>query len=64
MTALTTIIALITLSFGVGTGSEIIQPMAITTIGGSIYATALTLVPVPVKCDLLHKKDRVEPEAE
>lgn len=64
MTALTTIIALITLSFGVGTGSEIIQPMAITTIGGLIYATALTLVLVPVLYDLLHKKDRVEPEAE
>jgi len=64
MTALTTIIALITLSFGVGTGSEMIQPMAITTIGGLIYATALTLVLVPVLYDLLHKKDRVEPEAE
>lgn len=64
MTALTTIIALITLSFGVGTGSEMIQPMAITTIGGLSYATALTLVLVPVLYDLLHKKDRVEPEAE
>ena len=51
MTALTTIFALSTMSFGVGTGTEIIQPMAITSIGGLVYATFLTLILVPVLYD-------------
>lgn len=57
MTALTTIIALSTTSLGVGSGTEVIQPMAITAIGGLIYATLLTLVVIPVLCDLFFKKD-------
>lgn len=47
MTALTTILALLTLALGFGEGSELLQPMAITAIGGLIYATILTLVVVP-----------------
>lgn len=57
MTALTTIIALSTMSLGVGTGTEMIQPMAITAIGGLIYATLLTLILVPVLYDLMNKKE-------
>lgn len=57
MTALTTIIALSTTSLGVGAGTEAIQPMAITAIGGLTYATFLTLVVIPVLCDLFFKKD-------
>ena len=48
MTALTTIFALSTLSVGVGRGSEMMQPLAITAIGGLIFSTALTLIVVPV----------------
>lgn len=59
MTALTTIIALSTMSFGMGTGTEMIQPMAITAIGGLIYATLLTLILIPVLYDLLNRKERV-----
>ena len=47
MTALTTILALFTMAIGVGQGAELLQPMAITAIGGLIYATLLTLVVVP-----------------
>ncbi|MCR3905473.1 MAG: efflux RND transporter permease subunit [Tenericutes bacterium] len=47
MTALTTILALTTMAIGFGEGSELLQPMAITAIGGLIYATVLTLVVVP-----------------
>lgn len=47
MTALTTILGLVTLAFGVGSGAEMLQPMAIVTIGGLIYATVLTLFVVP-----------------
>ncbi len=48
MTALTTILALITMALGVGDGAEMMQPMAVTTIGGLLYATVLTLVIVPI----------------
>ena len=48
MTASTTILALSTMAIGVGQGAEIIQPMAVTTIGGLFYATILTLLVVPI----------------
>lgn len=48
MTALTTIIALSTMALGIGDNAEMMQPMAITAIGGLIYATLLTLIVVPV----------------
>ena len=37
-------------------GSEIIQPLAITAIGGLTYATLLTLIVVPVMYNIFHKK--------
>ena len=55
MTALTTIFALSTLSLGAGEGTEMMQPMAITAIGGLIYATLLTLIFIPVLYDVFHK---------
>ena len=48
MTALTTIIALSTTSLGMGQGAEMMQPVAVTAIGGLLYATLLTLVFIPV----------------
>ena len=48
MTALTTIIALSTTSVGMGQGAEMMQPVAVTAIGGLLYATLLTLVFIPV----------------
>ena len=56
MTALTTIFALSTLSVGAGNGTEMMQPMAITTIGGLLYSTLLTLVFIPVLYDSFHRK--------
>ncbi len=56
MTALTTILAMSTMAFGVGMGAEMSQPMAVVTIGGLSYATLLTLVVVPVMYDVFHKK--------
>jgi HAE1 family hydrophobic/amphiphilic exporter-1 len=47
MTALTTIFALSTMSIGVGRGAEMMQPLAITAIGGLIFSTALTLIVIP-----------------
>lgn len=58
MTALTTIVAMSTMSIGMGTGSEMAQPMAVTTIGGLIYATVMTLFVVPIMYDMFHRKNK------
>ena len=47
MTALTTIFALSTMAVGVGRGAEMMQPLAITAIGGLMYSTLLTLFIIP-----------------
>lgn len=48
MTALTTILALVPLSLGIGEGAELEQPLAIVVIGGLILSTVLTLIFTPV----------------
>ncbi len=58
MTALTTILGLSTMAIGVGMGADMVQPMAIVTIGGLIYGTILTLVVVPCIFNLFHKKEK------
>lgn len=62
MTALTTILALGVMAVGIGEGSELLQPMAITAIGGLIYATILTLVVVPTIYAMLNHKDVIKEE--
>ncbi|MBQ7816347.1 MAG: efflux RND transporter permease subunit, partial [Oscillospiraceae bacterium] len=56
MTALTTILAMSTMAFGVGMGAEMSQGMAIVSIGGLAYATLLTLFLVPSLYAIFHKK--------
>jgi HAE1 family hydrophobic/amphiphilic exporter-1 len=48
MTALTTILALIPLSLGIGEGSELQQPLAVVVISGLLFSTFLTLYVIPV----------------
>ncbi len=55
MTALTTILALTTMALAIGKGAEMMQPMAVTTIGGLIYATMMTLVIVPIMYFIITK---------
>ena len=63
MTALTTILSMSTMAFGLGDGSEMMQPMAIVTEGGMIYGTLLTLFVVPCIYDLFNRnKSMVEEE--
>ncbi|HCX65417.1 MAG TPA: acriflavin resistance protein [Eubacteriaceae bacterium] len=62
MTAITTILGLSTLSVGMGMGSDMLQPLAITAIGGLTYSTLLTLFVVPIMYDLMHRKKRVKRE--
>lgn len=58
MTVLTTILGLFTLAMGVGMGADMVQPMAVVTIGGLIYGTILTLVVVPCIFSLFHKREK------
>lgn len=58
MTASTTILAMLTMALGIGDGTELIQPMAIVSIGGLIYATVMTLFFVPVMYCVMHRKDK------
>lgn len=59
MTTLTTVLALLPLAIGVGTGAETQQPMAIVVIGGLLFSTILTLVIIPVVYDIVDEiKDR------
>ncbi len=64
MTALTTILAMVTMALGIGDGSEMTQPLAIVTIGGLAYSTILTLFIVPVLYDIMRKKDLVVKEVD
>ena len=63
MTALTTILAMVPASLGFGEGSEMMQPMSITMVGGLVYGTVLTLIVIPCVYDLFTKeKNMVEEE--
>ncbi len=56
MTSLTTILGLFPLALGIGKGSELSQPLAITLIGGLMTSTALTLVVLPALFVTLMKR--------
>lgn len=57
MTALTTILGLSTMAAGLGMGGDMVQPMAVVTIGGLLYGTLLTLFVVPCIYDILNRKE-------
>ena len=56
MTAATTVLGLVPLALGIGTGAEMVQPVAIVSIGGLIYATLTTLIIIPVMYKIFAKK--------
>ena len=56
MTALTTILGLVPLAIGWGMGASLIQPVAIVSIGGLLYATFMTLFVVPAVYDALCRR--------
>ena len=58
MTAITTILGLSTMTMGIGTGADMVQPMAIVTVGGLIYGTILTLFVVPCIYAMFHRKEK------
>ena len=56
MTTMTTALGLSPMAFGLGDGSEVRAPMAITVIFGLILSTLLTLVVIPVLYALFDRK--------
>lgn len=58
MTALGAIIALFPLAIGIGTGSELHQPLAIAVIGGFIIAMPLLLIVLPTLLCLVYKNEK------
>ena len=56
MTTVTTVFGLLPMSFGLGRGSELQQPLAISVIGGLILSTFLTLILIPLVYELAEKK--------
>ncbi len=57
MTAITTILGLMTMALGIGSGADMMQPIAIVTVGGLTYATIMTLFVIPVMYDILAKRE-------
>ena len=57
ITALTTVLGLSVMALGIGTGSEMMQPLAIVCIGGLLYATFMTLYIVPVIYAAFNRKE-------
>jgi CzcA family heavy metal efflux pump len=58
MTAIGAIIALLPLAIGIGTGSELHQPLAIAVIGGFLIAMPLLLIVLPTLLCLVYKNEK------
>jgi HAE1 family hydrophobic/amphiphilic exporter-1 len=56
ITSVSTMIGLIPMAIGIGEGAEIRRPMAITVIAGTLVATFLTLIVIPVLYAVLDRK--------
>ena len=55
MTTVTTVLAMLPMGLGLGTGEQMQRPLAITIIGGLSIATFLTLFLTPVVYEMLHR---------
>ena len=55
MTTVTTVLAMLPMGLGLGTGEQMQRPLAITIIGGLSIATFLTLFLTPVVYESLHR---------
>jgi HAE1 family hydrophobic/amphiphilic exporter-1 len=62
MTSATTVLAMIPMAIGLGSGEQLQRPLAITIIGGLALTTVTTLIYTPILYKLAHRIGR-EPEA-
>jgi len=57
MTSITTILGLLDMALSSSSGTALMKPIAIVSIGGLVYATLMTLFVVPCLYDAMNKKD-------
>lgn len=57
MTSLTTILGLIIMAIGKTAGTDMMQPVALVSVGGLLYATCLTLFIVPIMYDIFNGEE-------
>jgi len=57
MTSLTTILGLTVMAFGNTAGTDMMQPVALVSIGGLAYATLMTLFVIPVIYDMVNGEE-------
>jgi len=55
MTTLTALLGMVPIAFAFGSGSELLQPLAIAVIGGLAFSTIFTLVVIPVVYATIHR---------
>jgi HAE1 family hydrophobic/amphiphilic exporter-1 len=60
MTSATTILAMVPMAIGLGSGEQLQRPLALTIIGGLFLTTALTLFYTPIMYKLAHNIREVE----
>jgi multidrug efflux pump subunit AcrB len=54
MTTLTTVVGMLPLAIGVGEGSEMLRPLAVTIVAGLSFSMLVSLLLVPVLYELTH----------
>jgi CzcA family heavy metal efflux pump len=64
MTSLAAILGMLPLALAIGSGAELLQPLAIGVIGGLTMALLLSLVVTPTVYALLHRDERDAPIAD
>ncbi len=62
MTTLTTVLALVPLALGIGSGSELMQPLGIVVMGGLVVGTLVTLALIPAVYCLVHGISKSRPD--
>ena len=61
MTTLTTVMGMVPLALGLGEGSEMLQPLAVTIVSGLLFSMLVSLLLVPVFYSLLSPESPVAP---
>ena len=54
MTTLTTVVGMLPLAVGLGEGSEMLRPLAVTIVAGLSFSMLVSLLLVPVLYELTH----------
>lgn len=63
MTSLAAMLGMLPLAIALGSGSELLQPLAICVIGGLLFALVLSLVVTPVLYSMIRGRSSVTPAA-